>query len=155
MTFAMNASTSSKIGRLNVGEQSPFKARAQARLERLNFFRRTIARNNQLLLRLVQRVEGVKELFLGLFLAFEKLDIVDQQYVDVPIAVAELDRLIVLDRDDEFVGELLARDVHDVGVRIARQHAVADRVHKMGFAEANPAVQKQWIIGHCGRFGHG
>jgi len=96
----------------------------------------------------------VKELFLGLFLAFEKLDIVDQQYVDVPIAVAELDRLIVLDRDDEFVGDFSLETYTMLALDCAPTR-VADRVHKMGFAEANPAVQKQWIIGHCGRFGHG
>ena len=50
----------------------------------------------------------MKELFLGLFFAFEKLDIVDQQHVDVPVTVAKLDGLVVLDRDMNSLGT--ARD---------------------------------------------
>ena len=78
------------------------------RFEGLDLLRRAIARDHQLLLGFVQRVEGVEELLLRLFLPFQELDIVDQEHVDVAVAVAEFDGLVVLDRDDEFVGEFLA-----------------------------------------------
>ena len=67
-----------EVGRLDVGEQAPFEPRAQPRLERLDLLGRPVARDDELLLRLVERVEGVEELFLSLFLALEKLDVVDQ-----------------------------------------------------------------------------
>ena len=76
----------------------------------------------------------------GLLLALEELDVVDQEHVNVPIFIAELDGLIVLDRDDELVGELLARDVDDVRVRILAEHAMADCMHQVGFPQSDPAV---------------
>ena len=88
----------------------------------------------------MERVEGVEEFLLGLLLALEELDVVDQEHVDVSVFVAELNGLIVLDRHDELVGELLARDVDDVGVRILAEHAMADSMHQVGFPQANPAV---------------
>jgi hypothetical protein len=38
----------------------------------------------------MQRIEGMEELFLGLFLAFQELDVVDQQHVDVAISAPEI-----------------------------------------------------------------
>ena len=54
---------------------------------------------------LVQRVEGVEELLLGLGLALQELDVVDEQ--DVDAAVGGLERLhaAALERADEVVGE--------------------------------------------------
>jgi hypothetical protein len=43
------------------------------------------------------------------------LNVVDLQHVNVTIPIAELDGLIVLDRNDEFVGKSLTRKIHDVG----------------------------------------
>lgn len=37
----------------------------------------------------MQRVEGVEELFLDTFLAFDELDVVDQQDVDVAVTALE------------------------------------------------------------------
>jgi hypothetical protein len=145
----MNASTSSGTGfarleirRLDVGEQAPLEARAQTRFERLDLFGRAIARDHELLLRFVQRVERVEELLLGLFFALEELDVVDQENVDVPVAIAELDRLVVLDRDDEFVGELLARHVDDVRIGIGGDDAMTDRMHEVGLSQPHAAVQE-------------
>ena len=117
--FPQNRFARFEIGRLNVGEQSPFESRAQARFERLNLLGRTIGRDDELAPGFVQRVEGVEELFLSRLLAGQKLNVVDQQHVDLTIAIAKLRRAIVLHRDDELVGELLARDVHDVGAGLS------------------------------------
>ena len=53
-----------QIGRLNVGDQSPLEAAAQPVFDLGQFLGRAIAGNHDLLHRLVQRVEGVEELFL-------------------------------------------------------------------------------------------
>ena len=44
---------------------------------------------HDLLVGVVQRVEGVEELLLGLGLALQELDVVDQQHVDVAVAALE------------------------------------------------------------------
>ena len=47
--------------------------------------------------RVVERVEGVEELVLRALLAGEELDVVDQQHVDVAVALAELEDALVAD----------------------------------------------------------
>ncbi len=94
----------------------------------------------------------MKELLFGLF-AFEELDVVDQEHVGMAVFVAKFERLIVLDRDDELVGELLRGHVHDAGARILVQHAVPDRMHQMGLAQTDPAVEKQRVVGAGRGFG--
>ena len=54
-------------------------------------------RDHDLLAVLVQRVERVEELFLRPLFAGDELDVVDQQHVDAPVAVAELVDLVLLD----------------------------------------------------------
>ena len=44
----------------------------------------------------MQRIKGVEELFLGLFLAFQELDVVDQQHVHVAITAPEVGSLFWL-----------------------------------------------------------
>ena len=153
--FAQNRFARFQVGSLNVGEQSPFEPGAQPRLEGLDFFGRPVGRNDQLAARLVQRVERVKELFLRRLFAGEELDVVDQQDVDLPVPVAEFRRPVILQCDDELVGEFLARDVHDVGAGIVEHDAMADRVHEVGLAQTDAAVEEKRVIGACGGAGHG
>ena len=58
-----------EIGRLDVGDQSPLEAAAQAVFDLGELLGRAVAGDDDLLHRLVQRVEGVEELFLGALLA--------------------------------------------------------------------------------------
>ena len=62
-----------------------------------------IAREDDLLVTVEERVEGVEEFLLRALLAGEELDVVDQQHVGLPVALAEFDQGVVLDRVDEFV----------------------------------------------------
>ena len=87
-----------EIRRLDVGDQAPLEARAQTLFERGNLVRRTIAADDDLLLRVVQRVERVEELVLRAFLAGDELDVVDEQHVDRAIALAELEDAVVTAR---------------------------------------------------------
>ena len=100
------ASAGFQIGRLNVGDESPFKPAAQPIFQRDQGFRRTIAGHHDLLAVAVQRVEGVEEFFLRRFLAGDELNVVDQQHVDRAILVAEGRGVLGANGVDEFVGEL-------------------------------------------------
>src|SRR5207247_2188962 len=71
-----------EVRRLNVSDQSPFESRSQAFLERCDVPRRAVTAEDDLLLRVVQRVERMEELRLRSFFSREKLNVVDEQYVD-------------------------------------------------------------------------
>ena len=92
--FLRIAALVSMSGDLDVGDQSPLESRAQPLLESGNFMGRTIAADDDLLLRVVQRVEGVEELVLRAFLARDELNVVDEQHVDAAIARAEIEDAI-------------------------------------------------------------
>ena len=110
-------------------------------------------RQDDLLAVLVDRVERVEELFLGPFLVGDELDVVDEEQVDPPVAGPELVDLALLDRGDELVGELLARRVDDALARELGDDLVADGVHQVGLAEADPAVQEERVVGVAGALG--
>ena len=75
-----------EVGRADVGDQAGLEARAQAVLQRVDVARRPVGGEDELGAGLVERVEGVEELLLGLGLALEELDVVDEQDVDAAVA---------------------------------------------------------------------
>ncbi len=145
-----------EVRRLDVGDQAPLEAASAGGLRSLGqLFGRAVAGDDDLLHALVQGVEGVEELLLGALLAGEELDVVDEQHVHVAEAVAEAGHLVVADGVDHLVGELLAGDVADGGVRLAALHVVADGVHQVGLAHADAAVEEERVVGLGGALGDG
>ena len=61
----------------------------------------------------MQGIEGVEELFLDTFFAFDELNVVDEQHVDIAVAAFERDLAVVAEGVDEVVGEFFGRDVLD------------------------------------------
>ncbi len=94
----------------------------------------------------------MEELLLRALLAGEKLNVVDQQDVDVAELVAEAGHLVVADRVDHLVGELLAADVADGSMRLSALHVVTDRMHQVGLAHSNAAIEEQRVVGLRGPF---
>ena len=96
-----------EVGWRDVGDEAGLEALAQAVLERGEVGGQAVGGEDELAAGLVQRVEGVEELLLGLRLALEELDVVDEQ--DVGVAEARLEALDVarLQRRDELVREAL------------------------------------------------
>ena len=103
----------------------------------------------------MQSVEGVKERLLGLVFALQKLDVVDQQNVDIAILPLKGRGAVVLNCVDEVVGELFARNVSNLEARIHLQRVVSDRVQKVGLAQARVAINKERVVCLCGGFGNG
>src|SRR5262245_61341207 len=108
-------------------------------LEVGNFRRRTIAREDNLFVAIEEGVESVEEFLLRTLLPPEKMNVVDQEEIRLAIAFAELDQIVVLDRINELVDENLARKVHYAGVFAAGDDVLADGLHQVSLAEANPA----------------
>ena len=120
-----------------------------------NLVRRAVAADDDLLLRVVERVEGVEELGLRAFLAGEELDVVDEQHVDAAVALAEIEDAVVAHRVDHLVHEPLGRDVGQLQVAQVVQHVVPDRVHQVRLAEPHAAVDEQRVVRARRRFGDG
>ena len=142
-----------EVRRRQVGDQAPLEPAAEPLLEGQDRLRRPVRGQDDLLAVLVDRVERVEELLLGPLLVGDELDVVDEEEVDPPVAGPELVDLALLDRGDELVGELLARRVDDALARELGDDLVADRVHQVGLAEADPAVQEQRVVGVAGALG--
>ncbi len=143
-----------EIGRLDVGDQPPFEAAAQAFLERRDVARRGVRRENDLLLARVERVEGVEELLLGPLLVGQELDVVDQQDVDAPVSLAEVGHPIEAQRADEIVDELLCGQIEDSELRAGALDLTPDGVQQMGLSQADPAVQEERVVALRGRLRH-
>ena len=80
-----------QVGGLDVRDQAPFETGPEALLQRGDLAGDPIRADDDLLGRVVEVVKGVKEFLLGPLLAGDELDVVDQQEVEAPVAVAELD----------------------------------------------------------------
>src|SRR5437764_119246 len=78
-----------EVRRLDISDKTPFESRTQPVLERRDLLGRAVGRDDDLLVDLVKRIEGMEELFLGPVLAGEELNVVDQQHVDRAVFVAE------------------------------------------------------------------
>ena len=76
-----------------------------------------------------------------------------EQQIDRAELVAEAGHAVVTQRVDHLVGELLARDIADRGLRFAALHLVADGVHEMGLAHAGAAVEEERVVGLRGPLG--
>ena len=142
------------VRRLQVGDQPPLEARDQPVFQVLNLAGRPVAGQHDLLVRLVQRVEGVEELLLNPLLAGQKLDVVNQQHVRLPVFLAESGELVVLDAVNVFVGELLGGDVGDARALLVADDMLADGVQQMRLAQADAAVKEKRIVGFAGRLRH-
>ena len=143
-----------QVGRLDVGDQSPLEAAAQAVFEFRQLLRRPVAGDHDLLHRLVQRIEGVEELFLRALFLRQELDVVHQQHVHLPEFIAEAGHLVVAQRVDHLVGELLARHIADRRLRRPPLDLVADRLHQVRLAHPDAAIQEQRVVGLRGPLGH-
>ena len=78
-----------RSGGVDVGDEPGLEALAQALLDGHELAGQTVAGDDELAAGLVERVEGVEELLLGLRLAGEELDVVDQQHVGVAVGALE------------------------------------------------------------------
>ncbi len=143
------------VRRLQVGDQTPFKPRDEAVFQPLNFAGRTVAGEDDLFVRLVQRVERVEKFLLDALLAGEKLDVINQQHVGLAVFFAEADELVVLDAVNVFVGEFLGGDVGNARAFLVPDDMLADGVEQMRLAQTNAAVKEKRIIGFAGRLGDG
>ena len=144
-----------EVGRRELGDEAGLEALEQAGLERGHVGGQAVAREDELAAGLVQRVEGVEELLLGLRLALQELDVVDEQDVGVAEARLEVVDVAGLQRRDELVREALGgRAAHAQAAAVVAD-VVADRVQQVGLAEAGRPVEEERVVGLAGQLGDG
>ncbi|MEI2721820.1 MAG: hypothetical protein V9E87_17180 [Gemmatimonadales bacterium] len=98
----------------------------------------------------------MEELFLGRFLPFEEVHVVDDEEIDVAaIAAAEVGHRATVDPLDHFVDELLGADVEHPRRRCARQHLMGNGLHEVRLAEAGRSVDEEGVVLLPRRFGDG
>ena len=151
--LAQNGDAGLEVGWLNVGDQAPLESCAEPIFKCRKLFRRSVGGNDDLLARIVQRVEGVEELFLDTFLADQELDVVDEQHVDVAVAALERDPTVVTQRVDEVVGEFLGGDVLDPHTREQSLGVVPCCVQQVRLAETGLTPDEQRVVGARRGFG--
>ena len=106
-------------------------------------------------------IECVEEFFLGTFLSDNKLDVVDQKNVVVPVFFTERSHgkfiavFTDLQRIDQFIGKSLTCDIQHMFIRFILNNEMSDRMHQMGFAESGASIYKERIVNLTRRFGHG
>src|SRR5207302_10033825 len=144
-SFAKDVDLGLQIRRLDICDQAPFEARAEAFLERRDFLRRRVGREHELLPRFIECVERVKELLLRPFFSREELDVVEEKGVDLPVAVAKLLHTVVTDRRDQLVDEGIRRHVDNLRVRSRVAKLLPDRLNEVSFPEAGAAVDEERI----------
>src|SRR6185437_837880 len=144
-----------EVGQLNVRDHAPLEATDEPGLEAWNLRWRAVTRQNNLASRLIQRVEGVEELFLGGFLALEEMDVVDEEQIHFAEAPTEIRRGAFLDGSDELVGELLGAHEQHACAWCPIHDLVRDRLHEVRLAEPGVTVNEEGVVDLARRGGNG
>ena len=85
--------------------------------------------NNDLFVSFFQRVERMEKFFLGPFLIFQKLDIIDNQAVDSTLFFLKVFNRMVLDSINNFIGKGFAGYIFYFCVWSRSQNRISDSVH--------------------------
>ena len=88
----------------------------------------------------------MEEFLLCPLFSCDELNVIDQQEVDRPVARAEGGRVVVADRIDELIGEVLGRTIDDHRAGKQANSPVTNRVEQVRLAEADAAIDEQRVI---------
>src|SRR3712207_1645161 len=143
-----------EVGGLDVGDQPPLEPAHETILQGLYVLGVPIRGYNYLLVLFVERVEGVEERLLGLHLVLQKLDVVHQEHVVLPVAPLEVERRVVPHGVDKVVGELLAGHVTNAHRGILVLDVVAHGAQEVRLAQPDPPVDKERVVDEPRGLGH-
>ena len=119
---------------MNIGNKAPFEAGAHTVLKPSQLLWGQIAGDDNLLVVVVKRVEGMKKSFLGGVFTLKKLDVINEQNVDLAVSSLEFWSSVIRNCVDEIVGELFGADISHAAAFKEADGVVADGVEKVCFA---------------------
>ena len=96
----------------------------------------------------------MEELFHRRLFTRQKLDIVNQQNIDIAVNLLERRTLIVTNRVNEVIRELLRIHVAHPQIWVKILGVVADRVQQVGLTQPRTAVDEQRIVDNAGLLRH-
>ena len=141
-----------KLRWLDGHRETPAEARDQAFFHAGDLFRVGVAGDDDLLVRLDQRIESVEELLLGAALVGEELYVVDQQQVERVVVALEFVEGFLLIGAHHVGHVLLGVDVTDACLRPPVGDLVADGLHEVRLAQADAAIDEQRVVRDTGVF---
>src|ERR1700683_3206106 len=144
-----------QVRRLNVRDQSPLESRPQPLFNRRNFLRRAIRRDHNLLLLVIQRVEGVEELFLSTLACRDELNVIHHQHIHGSETIPKVAHAVESQRGNYFIREFLRTQIRQPQGRAAFLQRMPNSLHQVRLAQPPPAIKKQRVVGFRRLFRNG
>lgn len=146
LLLAQNGNAGFDIRRLNIDGQAAFKAGYEAFFEPANLAWRPVGGQDDLLMRIIESIEGMEEDFLQSFFSGEEMHIIDQQDIDTAKVVSEIRQGFVVEGIDIEVAEFLTEEIFDFGAFLILANCLRDRLQQVGFPEAGGAVDEKRVV---------
>ena len=133
--ISQNGNSGFQIWRLDIGNKSAFKPATQPIFQGFDLTRRPVRAKDDLFLRAVQSIKGMEKFFLRAFFLGNKLNIIDEQNINIAVFISKFLVFIAADGIDQFIGESFTGDLEHFCFRIFIQDIMGNRMHQMGFAQ--------------------
>ena len=130
-----------------LGGEAPLEARKQAIFDIPQLQRRAVARQDELLARLLEVVEDMEEGVLGALESGEVLDIIDDEHIDRLVEIQKVGNTIQVVRILELQLKRVGSNIKNARMREEQRHLVADGIGQMGLTYSATAVDKQRVEG--------
>ena len=135
-----------EFGRLDGHRQARVEARDQPLVDVRQALGIGVRGHHDVALLGQQGLEGVEEFLLRAVLVGEELHVVDQEQVERVVALLELVEGLALVGLNHIRDELLGVDVENLGIGLVGQQLVAHRVHQVGLAQTDAAVDEERVV---------
>lgn len=146
LLLAQNSNTGFEIWRLDIDGQAAFKAGNEAFFESADFAGWAVGGENDLLMSIIECIEGMEEDFLESFFSGEEVDIINQQDIDASEVVSEIRQGFAVECIDVEVAEFLAEEVFDFGAFFILADGLCDGLEQVCFSQAGGAVNKEGVV---------
>ena len=88
----------------------------------------------------------MEEFLLGALAGGDELDVVHQQYVHGPEAIAKTRHAVETHRGDHFIRKFFRAHVGEPQSWVSQLQFVPDRLHQVRLAQSHSAVKKQRVV---------
>ena len=139
-----------EFGELEIKSAGPSQAGSEAFVDGFDLARETIGSDNNLFVELVEIIEDIKEFFLGFFFVFDKLDVVDNETIEVLEFAVKIFTFTRTDEVNKFGIEVGDGGVEDFEVGMETEKLIADSLDEVSFAETGAAVEEKRVLAFAG-----
>ena len=134
---------------MQVGDQPPFKARAQPLLQADHVLGELVTGEHNLFVVVEEHIERMEKFLLRALLANEKLHVVDQDDIILAIAVPKVVHFVVTQGTHQIIEEFFGGDIARDHATVRLLHVMANGMQQMRLAQPYITIDKEGIIGAC------